>query len=122
MSFLHTELAHEYVNYLKQRVIIVCFLLGLQVSGLESTIVGAPANISCSSDLEITNIVWLDNDMIPIVESAIDIPVVDLVFQLLPTSSHGQRYTCVATGPYGTQEEVVTISAQSELQYHRLHA
>lgn len=56
--------------------------------------------------------------MIPIVESAIDIPVVDLVFQLLPTSSHGQRYTCHATSPYGIQEEFVTISAKSKLQHH----
>ena len=80
--------------------------------------VGEPANISCSSDLGINSIVWFDNDMIPLVESMTDIPVITLVFQPLTTSSHGQRYTCRATGSYGTQEEVVTISAQSKLQHH----
>lgn len=52
------------------------------------------------------------------VQSATGTSVVDLVFQPITASSHGQRYTCRATSPYGIQEEVVTISAQSELQCH----
>ena len=89
-------------------------LLGLQISGYEDTLtVGKTANISCSSDLDITSIVWLDSDMIPVVESVTS----DVRLQFLPVStvSHGQRYTCRVYSPYGIQEKVVTISSRSKL-------
>ena len=92
---------------------IITFSLGLQVQGHENLTVGQPATISCSSDFEITSITWFNNDMIPVVESVI--PRADLLFESLPTSSHGERYTCRTTSPYGTQEKVITISAQSKL-------
>jgi len=66
----------------------------------------------CSTDLDVMAIEWI-RDGITVVNSNSQ----SLTLPLNPVSvdHHNTQYTCRVTSPYGTQEETINNTVQSEL-------
>jgi len=74
--------------------------------------VGHNVSIMCSTDLDVVAVEWI-RDGITVANSNSQ----SLTLPLNPVSvdHHNSQYTCRVTSPYGTQEETVNITVQSEL-------
>ena len=74
--------------------------------------VGHNASIMCSTDLDVVAVEWI-RDGITVANSNSQ----SLTLPLNPVSAdhHNTQYICRVTSPYGTQEETVNITVQSEL-------
>ena len=74
--------------------------------------VGHNASAMCSTDLDVVAVEWI-KDGITVANSNSQ----SLTLLLDPVSANhdNTQYTCRVTSPYGTQEETVNITVQSEL-------
>ena len=79
---------------------------------LDYITVGHNVSIMCSTDLDVMAIEWIKHG-ITVVKSNSQ----SLTLPLNPVSAdhHNTQYICRVTSPYGTQEETVNITVQSEL-------
>ena len=75
--------------------------------------VGQISSLTCSSDLSGTSTVWLHN--FQVVNSSASSEL-QLVFNPVNDSIHGNEYTCRVTSPYGIQELTVQPIVQSKSQ------
>ena len=74
--------------------------------------VGENASLTCTSDLSISSIEWLHN--FQVVNSSSSLPELELNFNPVNDSIHGNEYTCRVTSPYGVQEQTVQLVVQSK--------
>ena len=87
--------------------------LGIEISGYSSPLtVGESAQITCSSDLDVTTIEWLYNG--ELITSS-NRPSSILIFETVYYSFHNRQYTCKVTTPYGEQEDTVAIIVECKL-------
>ena len=61
--------------------------------------------INCTTDLSVTTIVWLDEEM-RVLNNASESPLT--LFLAEVTETH--QYTCIITSPFGNQSQTITIS------------
>ena len=74
--------------------------------------VGHNASITCSSDLDVVAVEWI-RDGITVISS--NSRSLTLPFNPVSVDHDNTQYICRVTSPYGTQEETVNITVQSEL-------
>ena len=89
----------EYAKYLlSEYVWNTLSVVGIQtMGGDQSLTVGEMSTITCSTSLDITDIVWID-DMDTIVASNSEgVQQLDLVFNPVNDSIHNRMYTCTIT-------------------------
>ena len=72
--------------------------------------VGESASMTCSSDLDVISIEWLYNLQVVVTSTASEL---QLLFNPVNDSIHGQEYTCRITASYGIQEQTVQPFVQS---------
>ncbi len=82
-------------------------IIGLQIIGDTTLMVGQPANISCSTDFKVSSIQWVFTDD---VVSTSTTQQVELVFQPVYDYLHSRVYTCRANSAYGVQEKTVVLT------------
>lgn len=88
---------------------------GLSIRKSESVFtIGEPASMTCSSDLDATSIEWLYNHQIVSYSNNSEL---ELLFNPVNDSIHGEEYTCRVTTSYGIQEQTVQPFVQSMLLY-----
>ena len=82
--------------------------LGLQITGYNNSDEllnqGASAAINCSTDLSVTTIVWLDEEM-GVVNTSSESPLTLVLAEVTKT----QQYTCIVISPFGNQSKSITI-------------
>ena len=81
--------------------------LGLQITGHNSDQVlnqGVTAAINCTTNLFVTTIAWLDEEM-EVLNNASDSPLTLILAEVTKT----QKYTCIITSPFGNQSKTITI-------------
>ena len=71
-------------------------------------------NISCSSDLDITRLVWM---LGRIVIASTSSQQLDLIFDPVNDTIHNAEYTCEAISPYGMQEQTVMLQSEGTCNY-----
>ena len=81
---------------------------GLMISSIDAPLtVGQKAIITCSTDLAVSTIEWQFNDMV-IATGMTD--ELSLTFDPVNDSLHNKEYLCRVAGPYGHQEDRITVT------------
>jgi len=75
--------------------------------------VGDTVRIVCSTDLDVTKIEWIRDDIIVISSSSQSLT---LLLDPVSTDHHNTQYTCRVSNPYGhgIQEDTVDVTVQSK--------
>ena len=76
--------------------------------------VGHNASIMCSTDLDVVAIEWIKHG-ITVVNSNSQSLTLPLNPVHMSVDHDNTQYICRVTSPYGTQEETINITVQSEL-------
>ena len=74
--------------------------------------VGGEASFTCSSDLTVSSIEWIYNHQVVSYSTSSEL---QLAFNPVNDSIHGQEYSCRVSTSYGIQEETVQPFVQSKL-------
>lgn len=97
----------------------VLVIIGLQLSEYNGHFtVGQSANITCSYDLAFTSIEWLHGNATIMSSTTSQL---DLSFNPVNDSIHGNQYICRVTTPYGIKEERLTIQIGGTVATNILH-
>ena len=85
------------------------FNTGITLSGLESPLtVGQPATITCTTNIEVSSIEWMDQSS-AVLSSATDQTVVEYTIPLVRDDLQGLQYTCRAVAGDTIYTETVEI-------------
>ena len=85
------------------------FITGITLSGLESPLtVGQPATITCTTNIEVSSIEWMDETS-TVLNSATDQTVVEYTIPLVRDDLQGLQYTCRAVAGTTIYTETVEI-------------
>ena len=88
---------------------------GLQiVSPLQPLMVGGSATITCSTDLNVTSIEWLDSGDIVVESDTSGQQQLNLEFSPVNDSIHNAQYTCRITANGVVSERNITVTVQGE--------
>lgn len=86
-------------------------ILGLQLTGLESSYdIGDTVSITCSTDLSVNRIVWLDPDDQEVASSE---TTLTLSLSSVTESLDGSQFLCRSESQFGNQEEFVVLKVAS---------
>ena len=85
------------------------FITGITLSGLESPLtVGQPATITCTTNIEVSSIEWMDETS-TVLSSATDQTEVEYTIPLVRDDLQGLQYTCRAVAGTTIYTETVEI-------------
>ena len=81
---------------------------GLETSRSQDVfVVGQSASVSCTSDLGVSTVEWVDNNGVVVVSSSGSSAVLE--FDLVEDRLHDNRYICRAMAIFGSQERDINI-------------
>lgn len=76
--------------------------------------VGENASLTCSSDISVILTEWLYNFQVVVSSTS---STLQLIFNPVNDTVHGNEYSCRTTSPYGIQEQVVQLIVQSKFVF-----